>query len=165
MQQFTNAEIVDMHLACGLVYGNGIHAARLHAERYTNRRVPHHQMFGNLHRNPCEYETFYSKHYAAQAWKTHTRRGDISSSRRSSWYKDTNHCLWYCSITIQCVMHITHRAFTPISFIRSSVIAAWGSSSRCGIFSLELGQNWKWILRSQPDSVNGRSQCLSWSYL
>lgn len=43
-----NPEIADMHLVYGAIDDNTTAAVRLHAKRYPNRRVPHHQMFENL---------------------------------------------------------------------------------------------------------------------
>lgn len=48
MQQFMNTEIAVMHLVYGAIDGNRTAAVRLHAKRYPNRRVAHHQIFENL---------------------------------------------------------------------------------------------------------------------
>lgn len=43
-----NPEIADIHLVYGAIDGNRTAAVRLHAKRYPNRHVLHHQMFENL---------------------------------------------------------------------------------------------------------------------
>lgn len=58
MEEFTNAEMADMHIVYGEVHCNGRAACRLYAERYPNRRVPNYRMFASLHRNLCEYGAF-----------------------------------------------------------------------------------------------------------
>lgn len=47
-----------MHLVYGLADGDGQAALRMYRERYPKRRVPHYQMFEQLHRNLIEYGSF-----------------------------------------------------------------------------------------------------------
>lgn len=58
LDRFTNAELADMHLLYGLADGDGQAALRMYRERYPTRRVPHYQMFEQLHRNLIEHGSF-----------------------------------------------------------------------------------------------------------
>lgn len=63
MHQFMNAEMVYMYLVYCAIGGNGKTAARLYVERYPNKPLPHHQIFGSLHHNLFEYRTYRSSNY------------------------------------------------------------------------------------------------------
>ena len=58
MEEFTNADMADMHIVYGKVHCNGRAASLLYAERYPNRSVRNCRMLVNLHRNLCEYGVF-----------------------------------------------------------------------------------------------------------
>lgn len=58
MENFTNAEMADMHFAYGRSNGNGLQARRLYAELYPERRLPHHTIFARLHQRLRENGTF-----------------------------------------------------------------------------------------------------------
>ena len=50
MNEFCNAEMADMHYVYGAGDGNGQAAARMDLERFPNRRLPSHVLFGQCHR-------------------------------------------------------------------------------------------------------------------
>lgn len=52
---YCKRELVDMHLCYGNTNCNARAAARLYAERFPNRRHPHHSTFRTIHRNLLEY--------------------------------------------------------------------------------------------------------------
>ncbi|KAI4467999.1 c2h2 zinc finger cgi-62-related [Holotrichia oblita] len=58
MENFSNAELTDMHFVYGPSNGNGRQAGRLYAELYPGRRVPHHTIFARLHQRLRENGTF-----------------------------------------------------------------------------------------------------------
>ena len=55
---YTNSEMADMHFVYGLSNGNSLRAARLYAERYPNRQVPHPQTFQSIHSRLSEHGSF-----------------------------------------------------------------------------------------------------------
>lgn len=50
MEEYTFRELADMHLMYGAAEGNGRAAARLYAQRFPNRRQPHHTTFSTIDR-------------------------------------------------------------------------------------------------------------------
>lgn len=58
MENFSNAELTDMHFVYGRSNGNGSQAGRLYAELFPGRRVPHHTIFARLHQRLRENGTF-----------------------------------------------------------------------------------------------------------
>lgn len=78
MNQYSNAELTDMHYVYGAVDGNGRAAVRMYRQRFPNRRVPDHRLFGQLHRRLQEAGSFrISSHIGRQRT---TRTPNIENS-------------------------------------------------------------------------------------
>lgn len=58
MHRYSYAEMADIHLTYGAANGNGREAARLYAERFPQRRHPHHSTFPSVDRRLRETGTF-----------------------------------------------------------------------------------------------------------
>lgn len=58
MNNYTNAEMADMHFMYGRANGNSLEARRLYAEMHPQRVIPHHTIFARLHQRLCERGTF-----------------------------------------------------------------------------------------------------------
>jgi hypothetical protein len=58
MDQFSNAEMADMHLAYGAAGGNGEEARRIYHQRYPERTIPQGRTFAAIDRRLRETGAF-----------------------------------------------------------------------------------------------------------
>lgn len=72
MNEFSNAEMADMHYVYGAAAGNGRAAARMYLERFPNRRQPSHVLFGQLHRRLRESGSFVVRSHIGRERATRT---------------------------------------------------------------------------------------------
>ena len=72
MNEFSNAEIADMHYVYGAADGNGRAAARVYFELFPNGRHPSQVFVGQLHRRLRESGTFEVRNHIDQERITRT---------------------------------------------------------------------------------------------